>query len=94
MWLSQYIDVDSFIDYFILVELSKNTDGYRLSISAQGSRRQDPLIHMDQLDYDLAFAMRIIWKHMITWLEYPCSRWMGTPFWWSKLVSDPYLPIA
>jgi hypothetical protein len=90
----KYIDVNSFIDYFILVELSKNTDGYRLSTFLHKDRDdRDPLIHMGPVwDYDLAFGNADYleaydyngWNYTV-----PADGW-GTPFWWDKLVSDPY----
>ncbi len=53
-----FIDVSSFVDYFIMVELSKNTDGYRLSTFLHKDRDgKDPRIHMGPIwDYDLAFG--------------------------------------
>jgi hypothetical protein len=89
-----FIDVNSFIDYFILVEMSKNTDGFRLSTFLHKDRDdRDPLIHMGPVwDYDLAFGNANYldafntygWNYII-----PSDGW-GTPFWWSKLISDPY----
>ncbi len=90
----KYIDVNSFIDYFILVELSKNTDGYRLSTFLHKDRDdRDPLIHMGPVwDYDLGFGNADYleafdyngWNYPV-----PADGW-GTPFWWTKLISDPY----
>jgi len=90
----KFIDVNSFIDYFLLVELSKNTDGFRLSTFLYKDRDdRDPLIHMGPVwDYDLAFGNAdyldafntIGWNYGI-----PSDGW-GTPFWWGKLLSDSY----
>jgi|WetSurSiteA1Bulk_404760.scaffolds.fasta_scaffold00381_12 hypothetical protein len=90
----KYIDVDSFIDYFILVELSKNTDGYRLSTFMHKDRDdKDPLIHMGPIwDYDLAFGNADYLEAFNTYgwnYTVPADGW-GTPFWWSKLIADPY----
>jgi hypothetical protein len=90
-----YIDVQSFIDYFLLVELSKNTDGFRLSTFLHKDRDdRDPRIHMGPVwDYDLAFGnanygdadITTGWKY-----SYPDGGWGGNPFWWSRFMSDPW----
>jgi len=89
-----YIDVPSFINYFILVELSKNTDGYRLSTFLYKDRDgKDPLIHMGPVwDYDLAFGNADYLEAFNTFgwnYTVPADGW-GTPFWWSRLLSDSY----
>jgi hypothetical protein len=89
-----YIDVPSFINYFILVELSKNTDGYRLSTFLHKDRDSvDPLIHMGPVwDYDLAFGNADYLEAFNTFgwnYTVPADGW-GTPFWWTRLMSDPY----
>ncbi len=88
------IDVPSFVNYFILVELSKNTDGFRLSTFLHKDRdSKDRLIHMGPVwDYDLAFGNADYldafntagWNYTV-----PADGW-GTPFWWSRLLSDPF----
>jgi hypothetical protein len=90
----KFIDIDSFIDYFLLVELSKNTDGYRLSTFLHKDRDdRDPLIHMGPVwDYDLAFGNADYLEAFdYNGWNYPVAAdgW-GTPFWWAKLISDPY----
>ena len=89
-----YIDVPSFISYFILVELSKNTDGYRLSTFLHKDRdSKDPLIYMGPVwDYDLAFGNADYYEAFRTygWNYSVASDGWGTPFWWSRLLSDPY----
>ncbi|MFN8207964.1 MAG: CotH kinase family protein [Bacteroidales bacterium] len=90
-----YIDVRSFIDYFLLVELSKNTDGFRLSTFLHKDRDdRDPRIHMGPVwDYDIAFGnanygdadITTGWKY-----SYPDGGWGGNPFWWSRFLSDPW----
>jgi len=89
-----FIDVPSFINYFILVELSKNTDGFRLSTYLHKDRdSKDPRIHMGPVwDYDLAFGNADYldafntsgWNYTV-----PADGW-GTPFWWSRFMNDPY----
>jgi hypothetical protein len=94
----KYIDVNSFLDYFILVELSKNVDGYRLSTFLHKDRDdRDPLIHMGPVwDYDLAFGDANYYDASLTYnwnYTYPADGW-GTPFWWSRLLEDPYFVNA
>ena len=89
-----FIDVASFINYFILVELSKNTDGYRLSTFLHKDRdSKDPRIHMGPIwDFDLAFGNADYLEAFTTYgwnYTVPADGW-GTPFWWSKFMSDPY----
>lgn len=90
----KYIDVGSFIDYFLLVELSKNTDGFRLSTFLYKNRDdKDPLIHMGPVwDYDLAFGNADYLEAFNTygWNYTVSADGWGTPFWWSRLLSDPY----
>lgn len=54
----RYIDADSFVDFFILNELCKNVDGYRLSSFMYKDRdSRDGLFHMGPiLDFNLAFG--------------------------------------
>jgi hypothetical protein len=89
-----HVNVTSFIDYFILIELSKNVDGYRLSTFLHKDRDdRDPLIHMGPVwDYDLAFGNADYYSaSIISGWNYPvvADGW-GTPFWWQRLLSDPW----
>jgi hypothetical protein len=89
-----FIDVYSFINYFIIVELSKNTDGYRLSTFLYKDRdSKDPQIHMGPVwDYDLAFGNADYYEAFNTYgwnYTVPADGW-GTPFWWHRLMTDPY----
>jgi hypothetical protein len=89
-----YIDINTFVDYFIMAELSKNVDGYRLSTFLHKDRDgKDPRIKMGPIwDYDLAFGnadyldASVIqgWSYPI-----PADGW-GNPFWWSRFMSDAY----
>jgi len=89
-----HIDINSFVDYFILVELSKNTDGYRLSTFLHKDRdSKDPRIHMGPVwDYDLAFGNADYYEAYNTsgWNYTVLSDGWGTPFWWSRMLTDPY----
>lgn len=90
----KYAVENTFIDYFIENEISKNVDGYRLSTflhkerdSKGGKLRMGPV-----WDYDLA------WKNAdycggnsyIGWAyQFPCpDDWWQVPFWCSRLLQD------
>lgn len=88
----KYIDVNSFIDFFIINELSKNVDAYRLStylykhnISRGGKLYIGPVWDYDlawhNCDYGNAFDFNG-WEYQLTDSVYP------TPRWWSKFLQD------
>jgi subtilisin-like proprotein convertase family protein len=93
----KYIGVNSFIDYFILNEVSKNVDGYRLSAflfkdkqSNGGKIKAGPA-----WDYNLAWwnANYCEGGDTTGW-AYDFSSVCGSdtwqvPFWWGKLLQDP-----
>jgi spore coat protein CotH/subtilisin-like proprotein convertase family protein len=89
----KYIDVTSFVDLFIINELSKNVDGYRLStymykdnIDQGGKMFTGPV-----WDYDIAFHNCNYgisfdpsgWAYQLQVADYP------SPTWWIKLMQDP-----
>ena len=89
---SKYINTLSFIDYFIISELSKNIDGYRLStyfykdnISKGGKLHIGPV-----WDYDLAWHNCNYgnsydpagWEYQLPDTAYP------SPTWWSRFMED------
>lgn len=90
---SKYIDVGSFVDFFIINELSKNVDAYRLStylykknISDGGKLYVGPV-----WDYDIA------WHNCNYGNSYDPNGWayqlpdndFPIPTWWSRLMQDP-----
>ncbi|MCL6265030.1 CotH kinase family protein [Flagellimonas myxillae] len=89
-----YIDVDSFIDFFLLNEISNNVDGYRLSTfmhkDKNGKLKMGPI-----WDFNLAFGNADycgggetnVWAYKF---NERCSNdtWL-IPFWWSRLMEDP-----
>lgn len=92
----KYASVNSFVDYFIINELSRNVDGYRLSTYLH----KDKITKGGQLkiapvwDYNLAFnnanycngSLTTGWAYLFNPV---CSgdTWQ-VPFWWDKLVLD------
>lgn len=92
MGYTNVIDVSSFIDYWIMVEISKNTDGFRLSAYLHKDRDdKNPLIRMGPIwDYDLAFGNANYLEAANTWgwnYLVPADGW-GNPIWWNKLMND------
>ncbi len=91
---ANYIDVDSFIDFFLLNELSNNVDGYRLSTymhkDKAGKLAMGPI-----WDFNLAFGNADycsggetnVWAYKF---NERCNFdfWL-VPFWWERLLEDP-----
>ena len=89
-----FIDLDSFIDFFILNEFSKNPDGFRLSTYLHkekgGKLKMGPI-----WDFNLAFGnvnycdgdSPYGWAHRFNDI---CSgdNWQ-VPFWWNRFLDDP-----
>lgn len=89
-----YIDVDSFIDFFILNELSNNVDGYRLSTFMHKDKNEK--LKMGPIwDFNLAFgnadycdgAATNVWAYKFN-ERCPDDFWQ-VPFWWNRLMEDP-----
>jgi hypothetical protein len=91
----KYASEKTFIDYFLVNEISKNVDGYRLSTfmnkerdSKGGKIRMGPV-----WDYDIAWHnanycdgdLATGWAY-----QFPCPLdYWQVPFWWSRLLEDP-----
>ncbi|MDA3853819.1 MAG: CotH kinase family protein, partial [Bacteroidales bacterium] len=91
-----YIDVESFVDYFIMTELSRDLDGYRVSVffhkdkdSKGGKLTMGPF-----WDYNLCFGNANFMQ------AYNPEGWAADgigsadsyeiPFWWDRFREDPY----
>lgn len=88
----QYVDIESFVDFFILNEFSKNVDGYRISTymykdkdSKGGKLTMGPI-----WDYDIAFANADFgnatdptgWQYTSFDINFPM------PVWWDRILQD------
>ena len=89
----KYIDEDSFIDFFILNELSNNVDGYRLSTYLQKDRNEK-LVIGPIWDFNLSFgnADYCGGERYDVWCfkfneRCPGDYW-NVPFWWNRLLED------
>lgn len=93
---SRYIDVDSFVDYFLLSELSKNVDAYRLSTFFYKDRdsKNGKLFIGPVWDFNLAFGNADYYgsSFFSGWqvdFQEPDDYWQN-PFWWQKLMADSH----
>jgi hypothetical protein len=91
-----YIDVASFIDYFLITELSKNVDSYRISTFLHKQRISEggKLVAGPLWDYNIAWgnadycqgSLTSGWE--INFNDYCGGEWQN-PFWWKRLLEDP-----
>lgn len=93
----KFADLNSFIDYFIVNEVSRNVDGYRLSTYLYKDRNsRDRKIYAGPVwDYDLAFrnanycdgSNTTGWAYQFNFVC-PGDGAGLIPFWWERLMSD------
>ena len=98
---ARYLNTDSFIDYIIVNEVSKNVDGYRLSAFMYKDRdsRNGKLTMGPVWDYNLAFGNAdyytaynpagFILEYFLNDEEFHQSDQFQVPFWWRQLMNDP-----
>ncbi len=93
---TKYIDVNSFIDFFIANEVSKNVDGYRLSTYLYKPKDSDGgKLHMGPIwDFNLGFGNADYCtkgnpEGWVTNFNTICNGdfWL-IPFWWNRLNQD------
>jgi len=90
---SEYINTESFVDYFILTEIGKNVDGYRLSTFMYKDRdsKHGKLTMGPVWDYNFAFGRVSYDNAQYTWgwqVDWPGVKYRNIPFWWDYLLSD------
>ncbi len=91
----KFIDVTSFIDYFIINEISKNVDGYRISSYFHKDRedRINKIVAGPLWDYNLGFGNADYYDGFKTtdWVIncIPEDDYWQVPFWWQRLLNDP-----
>jgi CotH kinase protein/Secretion system C-terminal sorting domain len=88
----KYINVNSFINFFISNEISNNVDGYRLSTYLHKKRitQGDGKLHMGPIwDFNLAFGNADYCDGFRTdsWALDVCGA-QDYPFWWQRLLTD------
>ncbi len=91
---SKWIDKESFIDFFLLNEIAKNIDGYRLSTFI--SKDKGGKLKMGPIwDFNLAFGNANYcggespegWVYLFNDIC-PGDTWQ-VPFWWKRFMEDP-----
>ena len=91
---AKYIDSASFIDFFLLNELSNNVDGFRLSTWLTKDKNEK--LNMGPIwDFNLAFGNANycgggdtnVWAYKFN-SRCPGDFW-EIPFWWGRLMQDP-----
>jgi hypothetical protein len=99
---SKFVDVSSFVDMFLINEMSKNVDGYRLSTFMYKDRNSvsNKLVMGPIWDYNLAFGNAdyyegaILTGWMLDYLStnqfFLQSDMAVPPFWWKKIKDDTY----
>ncbi|MBD0778112.1 CotH kinase family protein [Maribacter sp. ANRC-HE7] len=94
-----YMDVDSFIDFFLLNEISNNVDGYRLSTYMYKDKNEK--LKMGPIwDFNLAFGnadycsggATNVWAYKFN--ERCSEDYWQVPFWWDRLLQDPVFVTA
>lgn len=91
----KYINDSTFIDFFLINELSKNVDGYRISsyLYKEKITKGNRLCAGPVWDYDIAYGnadycggqFQTGWSY-----TYNCTTaGFQVPFWWARLLSDP-----
>lgn len=91
-----YINIITFIDYFIITELSKDLDGYRVSVYFHKDKdSKDGRLTMTPFwDYNICFGNANFFDagNTVGWASdgIGAGDWYEIPFWWDKFRSDPY----
>ena len=91
-----YLDVNSFIDYLIITELTKNTDGYCLStfLYNKNINNATPKFYIGPIwDYNLTFGLADYRDSFNPeGFVYNSSKYI--PFWWKKLLENETFKTA
>jgi hypothetical protein len=91
-----YIDVESFIDYFIMTELSRDLDGYRVSVYFHKDKNSKggKLTMTPFWDYNICFGNANFFSagNEKGWASdgIGAGDWYEIPFWWDRFRQDPY----
>jgi hypothetical protein len=95
---AKYIDVNSFMDFMIMQEITRNVDGYRLSTFLHKQKDSDggKLVMGPLWDFNLGFGNADYcsgsdisgWMFQEFNVECP-EHWTVVPFWWRRFMEDP-----
>lgn len=94
-----YMDVSSFIDYFILGEVSRNVDAYKKSCFYHKDRDNRGGLLRAGPAWDFDWAWKNIYDNCYIWEETDgsnwayqvnvCNNWPVVPTWMKRLLEDP-----
>jgi hypothetical protein len=92
------LDLDSFVDYFLITELTRNVDGYRLSnyLHKNKDSKNPRLIAGPAWDYNLGFGNADYydgwkttgWVYLLPETPDGQSDFFQQPFWYRRLLRD------
>ena len=90
------VDLESFVDFFLVNELAKNVDGYRLSTYFYKDRDDvDGRLHMGPVwDFNLAFGnagycdANEVENWMVYFQDYCPDDAYYAPFWWPRILAS------
>lgn len=91
-----YINVETFIDYFIITELSRDLDGYRVSVYFHKDKdsKGGKLTMTPFWDYNICFGNADFFSagNPVGWASdgIGAGDWYEIPFWWDRFREDPY----
>ena len=98
MGYRKYVDVSSFVDFFLISELGHNVDAYRLSTFLYKDRNsKDSLLHLGPLwDFNLSYGnVNYCNSQNLEGWAYDDSGACGnTPLWWPRLLQDTFFQDA
>lgn len=93
---AKYIDVNSFIDFYLMMEITKNADGYRLSTfffkdkdSKGGKLTMGPIWDFNEGFGNVDYCTQGNPEGFVTDYNQLCNQdyWL-IPFWWQRLFQD------
>ena len=87
----EYIDLESFADYFLVNEIGANVDAYRLSTFLHKPRGKK-LMAGPVWDFNLGYGR--VWRTptdewIVNYNDYVSGDAWSVQFWWPKLLEDP-----
>ncbi len=93
---TDYIDVNSFTDFLLINEFSKNSDGYKLSsyVHKDKDSKGGKLIAGPIWDFDQTYGVSLVCSNNIstgwTYLQnQDCWDLESMPMWWQNMMGDP-----
>lgn len=93
---TDYIDVNSFTDFLLINEFSKNSDGYKLSsyVHKDKDSKGGKLVAGPIWDFDQTYGVSLVCSNNIpngwTYLQNQnCWDLESMPMWWQNMMEDP-----